>query len=130
MSKMKDIITERQEIRRLKNRAMLREFFWATCLIFAFCVVLSFFEAEADESGVYFMVGPNWVESYSTEGIPVELELGYKGARLDLIGDPKWYARWYHASDFTGAIIGEAFGTEDDEYSINSVGVGLCWGAC
>lgn len=100
------------------------------CILLAIGILMFTAEAKADDTGVYFKAGIGAVSGYDTDGIPVELELGWRGGELDLIGSPRWYARYNHYSDFTGAIIGEALGTEDDDYSLDTVGVGLCWGAC
>lgn len=132
MSKMKDILTDRQETRRLKNRAILKEFFWGVCLVFALCVVLSFFEADADDSGIYFKTGASYIGGdWEYKGIPWHFDIGYKGEHFEhFIGKPSWYVNYQHLSDFSGAIVGEALGTEDDGDTLDVLHIGLCWGAC
>ena len=94
-------------------------------MLFMAAILLATAEVNA---GVYFKVGPGYSSDYETDTLPVELELGWTSGKLNFIGSPQFYARWYHGSDFRGGLLSEPF--DSDDYSANFYGFGLCWGDC
>lgn len=110
----------------------MRAMIIAVITAFAVVAVTQCSAARAD-SPFYFMVGagPNTnifggdTFKYQ-DGIGAELEIGVKVARVPIWGDPMFYGRFIHVSQWDE---GPPF-NDNDEASLDRLSFGLCWGNC